>query len=51
MSKSGISNLSIPKRACIWGAADFCNVMGLPYYHTNLFNFYGISKHQGWAVL
>jgi hypothetical protein len=51
MSKSGISNFDTPKKARIWGAADFNDAMGIPYFHTNLFNFYGVSKQQRWAIL
>jgi hypothetical protein len=51
MSKSGISNFDTPKKARIRGAADFNDAMGIPYFHTNLFNFYGVSKQQGWAIL
>jgi len=51
MSKNGISNISTPKKARIRGAADFNDAMGIPYYHTDLFKFYGVSKHQGWAIL
>jgi hypothetical protein len=47
MSKSGISNFDTPKKARIWGAADFNDAMGIPYFHTDLFNFYGVSKQQG----
>jgi hypothetical protein len=43
--------LIYPKKARIWGAADFNDAMGIPYFHTDLFNFYGVSKQQEWAIL
>ncbi|KAF1936321.1 hypothetical protein EJ02DRAFT_359383 [Clathrospora elynae] len=51
MSKSGICNITTPKKARIRGAADFNDAYGIPYYHTNLFKFYGVFKQQGWAIL
>ncbi|KAF1947856.1 hypothetical protein EJ02DRAFT_7111 [Clathrospora elynae] len=51
MSKSGIANFDTPKKARILSVADFNDAHGVPYFHTNLFKFYGISKQQGWAIL
>ncbi|KAF2818032.1 hypothetical protein CC86DRAFT_337635, partial [Ophiobolus disseminans] len=51
MSRMSISDITTPKKARIRGAADFNNAMGIPYFHTDLFRFYGVSKHQGWAIL
>jgi hypothetical protein len=51
MSKSGIPNFDTPKKARIKGAAEFMDAMGIPYYHTDLFNFHNVSNQQGWAIL
>ncbi|KAF2828250.1 hypothetical protein CC86DRAFT_445221 [Ophiobolus disseminans] len=51
MSKSGILNITTPKKARIRGAADFNNAMGIPFIHADLFRFYSVSKQQGWAIL
>ncbi|KAF2818315.1 hypothetical protein CC86DRAFT_472932 [Ophiobolus disseminans] len=51
MSKSGILNITTPKKARIRGAADFNDAMGIPFIHADLFRFYGVSKQQGWAIL
>ncbi|KAF1939052.1 hypothetical protein EJ02DRAFT_382546 [Clathrospora elynae] len=40
-----------PRKARIKGAADFMNHKGLPYFHTELFRFNGVSKTRGWAIL
>jgi hypothetical protein len=51
MSNSGITHLTTPKKARIRGAADFNNAHSIPYFHTDLFKFYEVSKQQGWAIL
>ncbi|KAH7347983.1 hypothetical protein BKA66DRAFT_477760 [Pyrenochaeta sp. MPI-SDFR-AT-0127] len=51
MRRNGIVNISTPKKARIRGAADFNDAMGISYYHSDLFRFYGVSHHQGWAIL
>ncbi|KNG52861.1 hypothetical protein TW65_09314 [Stemphylium lycopersici] len=40
MSKKGICNFDMPKKARIKGAAEFMDAKGIPYLHTELFNFY-----------
>ena len=51
MSKKGTCNFDTPKKARIKGAAEFMDAKGIPYLHTELFNFYNVSKQQGWAIL
>jgi hypothetical protein len=50
-SKSGIFNFDTPKKARIKGTAEFMDAMGIPYYHTDLFNFHNVSNQQEWAIL
>ncbi|KAF1943307.1 hypothetical protein EJ02DRAFT_343427, partial [Clathrospora elynae] len=40
-----------PKKARIKGAADFMDAKGIPYFHTNLFEYYNVSKEAGWAII
>jgi hypothetical protein len=51
MSKRTLSQLDTPKKARIKGAAAFMDAKGIPYFHSELFNFFDVSKHQGWRIL
>jgi hypothetical protein len=40
-----------PKKARIKGAADYMKFRGIPFHHTDLFRYNGVSKTRGWANL
>ena len=51
MPRNGISSIDTPTKARIRGAAEFMDAMGIPYFHTDLFNFNNVSKQAGWDIL
>ena len=51
MSESGFPKLDTPRKARLKGAAEFIDAKGILYLHTDLFNFYRVSKTCGWAIL
>ena len=51
MSKKGIQNFSTPQKARLKGAADYMDYKGVSYSHNDLFQYSGVSKEQGWAIL
>ncbi|KAI1566413.1 hypothetical protein A1F97_08879 [Pyrenophora tritici-repentis] len=51
MPRSTNHRIETPKKAKIKGAAEFMDAKGITYFHSDLFSFYGVNKHQGWAIL
>lgn len=51
MSRNGIKKFDTPKKARLKGAADYLDYLGVPYLHSDLFKYHGVSKHQGWEIL
>jgi hypothetical protein len=40
-----------PKTSRIKGAADYMKYKGIPFYHSDLFRYNGVSKTRGWAII
>jgi hypothetical protein len=40
-----------PKKSRIKGAVDYMKYREIPFYHSDLFRFNGVSKTQGWVIL
>jgi hypothetical protein len=51
MSRKGIADINISKKARIKGVRDFNDAIGIPYFHSDVFNYHGVSKEQGWAII
>ena len=51
MSGNTIPQCDTPRKARIKGAADYMKYKGIPFHHTDLFKYYGVSKNRGWQIL
>jgi hypothetical protein len=40
-----------PKKSRRKGAADYMNYKGIPFHHSNLFRYNGVSKTREWAII
>tara|TARA_R110002003_G_scaffold1680_4_gene23441 strand:- start:688 stop:915 length:228 start_codon:yes stop_codon:yes gene_type:complete len=50
MSRNGISNIDTQGKPAS-GICDWNDDMGIPYFHTNVFKYHGVSKEAGWAII
>jgi hypothetical protein len=51
MPKLTNAHCDTPVKSRVKGAADFLDWKGIPYHHTDLFAYNGVSKTRGWAIL
>jgi hypothetical protein len=40
-----------PPKSRIKGAADYMKYKGIPFHHSDLFRYNGVSKTRGWAII
>lgn len=51
MPQSTYCHYDTPRKARLKGAADYLKYNGIPFHHSDLFQYFGVSKTRGWAIL
>ena len=51
MSESTNPHFDTPKKAKILGAVEYMEAKGIHHYKQDIFDFFGVSKARGWAII
>jgi hypothetical protein len=51
MSENSFCQYDTPTKARVRGAVEFLEAKGIPHFKQEVFDFFGVSKARGWAIL